>query len=169
MQPQDARPTAALLQTLRVPVPLREPVAAMITLGDGWCRDRLDEEYAELTARVIGRLARKRPSPLARGRPRIWAAGVLCAVGQINYLFDACMPPHLRTDELSALTGVASSTMTNKAKMVRDLAGLRRFDPDVSRHDVARQCPDPFVTEVDGRIVDLATTLRELARLEGRG
>ncbi len=47
----------------------------MLRLVDGWCGEALDEEYAELTRRVIGRLARKRRSPLVRGDPRVWAAG----------------------------------------------------------------------------------------------
>jgi hypothetical protein len=53
----------------------------MLRLVDGWCGEALDEEYAELTRRVIGRLARKRRSPLVRGDPRVWAAGELYAAG----------------------------------------------------------------------------------------
>jgi hypothetical protein len=38
--------------------------------------------------RLVARLARKRPSPLVRGDMRIWAAGAIHAVGQVNFLFD---------------------------------------------------------------------------------
>lgn len=155
------------LQGLHVPTSLHDRVSEMIALADSWCAARLDDEYAELTRRVVGRLARKQPPPLTRGEVRIWAAGTLYAVGQLNYLGDARHPPYLTADEVAALTGVPKSTLANKAKRVREIAGLRRFDPDVSRHDVATQCPDPFVAEVDGRIVDAAAVLATLAR-QGR-
>ncbi|MGH8886976.1 MAG: DUF6398 domain-containing protein [Egibacteraceae bacterium] len=152
------------LQRLRVPVALRPRVGQMLCLVDGWCAACLDEEYAALTQRVIGKLGRKRLSPLTTGQPRVWAAGALYAVGQLNYLMDARRPPHLTADELSALTGVAKSTLANKARQVRELAGLRRFDPECSRSDIVEQSHDPFVGMVDGRVVRLGTLLRALAR-----
>jgi len=38
-----------------------------VTVTDAVCLRHLDEEYADLCRRVLGKLGRKRPSPLTRG------------------------------------------------------------------------------------------------------
>jgi hypothetical protein len=50
---------------------------------------------------LVARLARKRPSPLVRGDARIWAAGAIYAVGQVNFLFDRAQDPHSTADQLA--------------------------------------------------------------------
>ncbi|MHB1891628.1 MAG: DUF6398 domain-containing protein, partial [Acidimicrobiales bacterium] len=107
------------LSSLRVPKALRGDIAEMAALIDKVCTEHLDDEYSGLCLRLLGKLARKRPSPLVRGERRVWAAGVLYTVGSINFLFDPSEEPHLRADELAALTGVAKSTMPNKAALIR--------------------------------------------------
>jgi len=52
------------------------------------CEEYLDEEYAQLARYATAALARKRPSPLARGRVDIWACGIVYALGTVNFLFD---------------------------------------------------------------------------------
>ena len=64
-----------------VPVASRERVAAVTLITDRVCEEHLDDEYAELCRTLTIRLARKRPSPLERGEPQIWAAGVVYTVG----------------------------------------------------------------------------------------
>lgn len=54
----------------------------------------------------LGRLARKQPSPLARGDERIWAGTVLYVLGQLNFLFDPRSTPHMTGDELAAAVEV---------------------------------------------------------------
>ena len=92
------------LSSLRVPKALRGDVAEIAALTDKVCAEHLDDEYGALCLRLLGKLARKRPSPLVRGERRVWAAGVLYTVGSINFLFDPSEEPHLRSDELAALT-----------------------------------------------------------------
>jgi len=46
----------------------------IIAASDRICAEQLDAEYAELCRKLIGKLARKRPSPLVRGEPRVWVA-----------------------------------------------------------------------------------------------
>jgi ABC-type glutathione transport system ATPase component len=86
---------ARMTDELRIPIAVRAPTSAVIDITDAACSDHLDEEYGRLARRLVGRLARKRPSPLIRGDPRIWAAGVLYVIGQINFLFDRTQQPHL--------------------------------------------------------------------------
>ena len=66
--------------TTRVPVALWPAVGAIVAITDSFCEERLDGEFGELCRRLIGCLARKRPSPLERGDARIWAAGTIYVV-----------------------------------------------------------------------------------------
>jgi hypothetical protein len=85
---------ADALAELRVPVALRRRAREILAITDQACAACLDDEYAELSRRLVARLARKRPWPLARGEARIWAAGAIYAIGQLNLLFDRSQKPH---------------------------------------------------------------------------
>jgi len=49
----------------RIPELLRHDVEEIFTLTDPFCAEHLDAAYGELVRRLIAKLARKRPSPLA--------------------------------------------------------------------------------------------------------
>jgi Domain of unknown function (DUF6398) len=85
---------AADEQMLHVPAALRARVSEITELSDAACASRLDAEYAVLCRRLVAKLARKRPSPIARGEARVWAAGVIYAIGQNNFLCDPSQTPH---------------------------------------------------------------------------
>lgn len=114
--------TTGAIHALRIPASLRHDVEQIFTLTDPFCAEYLDTEYGELVRKLIAKLARKRPSPLARGDLRIWAAAAIYTVGSVNFLFDRAQRPHLTGDNLSALTGVPKSTLANKAKLIRDVS-----------------------------------------------
>ena len=60
---------------VNVPHAVRPSADQVVAVTDAVCRAHLDIEYADLCRAVVGKLGRKRPSPLTRGDPRIWAAG----------------------------------------------------------------------------------------------
>jgi hypothetical protein len=66
---------------VRIPTAIRERAQAITDITDRACHEHLDEEYRQIARRLVGRLARKRPSPLARGDARIWAAAVILDFG----------------------------------------------------------------------------------------
>ncbi len=144
------------------PVGLDETVAAIVTVTDLACEQHLDGEYAELCRSLVGRLARRRPSPLVRGDPRIWAAGVVYTVGWINFLFDRSQTPHLRADELAERLGVAKSTMANKSARIRALLGLSWYEPDLTRRSMLERNPFTWLVSVNGIPVDARTLPAEL-------
>jgi len=155
---------------LNVPCALRPDVEQIVALTDGFCAEHLDAEYARLCARLVAKLARKRPSPLLRGDLRIWAAAAIYTVGSVNFLFDRSQPQHLSGDDLSDLTGVPKSTMANKAKQIRDLLGLGRLDLEFCRRDMLERHPSAWYVQVDGLIVDarmLPTALQDECRRRG--
>ena len=112
------------------------------------------EEYAALCRKLVGKLGRKRPSPLLRGDLRIWAAAVIYAIGSANFLFDVSQKPHLSADSLSGLMGVPKSTLRAKAKLIGDLVGLGPLEPEFCRRELLAKNPLAWLIEVDGLIVD---------------
>lgn len=158
------------LSSLRVPKPLRADVAEIAALIDEVCAEHLDDEYAALSLRLLAKLARKRPSPLLRGQRRVWAAAVLYTVGSINFLFDPSEQPHLRSDDLAIATGVAKSTMANKAALIRRTFQLGPLEPELCRRELLTRHPYAWLVEIDGFIVDvrsLPQPLQEEARRRG--
>lgn len=155
---------------LRIPSAVRTAANAVIDITDGTCRDHLDEEYGRLSRRLVGRLARKRPSPLMRGDLRIWAAGVLYVIGQINFLFDPTQQPHLTTAQLAAAVGAKQTTMANKAGMINRLLNIGIYEPELTRIAVLEQHPVAWIVELDGFLVDarqLPDELQAEARRRG--
>ena len=105
--------------------------------------------------RVVGKLGRKRPSPLTRGDLGIWAAGVVYAVGQLNFVFDPAQTSHATADQLSGWLGVKKTTMADKARLIRDTLQLSDFDIGFMRRDLVEASALTWLLEVDGLLVDV--------------
>jgi Domain of unknown function (DUF6398) len=142
------------LGELKVPRAIRPLADEIVAITDSVCLAVLDEEYADLARRAVAKLARKRPSPLVRGRRAGWAAGVVYALGRANFLFDPAIGPTATADQLSEAFGVAKTTMGSKAKQVRDLLRISPFSPEFQRADVAARNPLVWIMEVNGLAVD---------------
>jgi hypothetical protein len=144
----------AELDELKIPKAMRPVTDDIIHITDEVCAEFLDAEYAELARYAVAKLARKRPSPLLSGRRSTWAAAVVYALGQVNFLFDPSAEPHLTADELGAALGIAKSTMSSKAKQVRDLLKMDQFTAEFLRADVLAENPMVWFVEVDGLVMD---------------
>jgi hypothetical protein len=105
---------------------------SLIESVTSFCRQRLDEEYADLCVKLIEKMGRKRIIPFLSGRPEIWAAAVVYAIGSVNFLFDKSFEPYITANELCAHFGAKNSSVTQKAKVIRDMFRLNYFDPDFS-------------------------------------
>lgn len=151
----------ALLVELKIPGAMRPRVAEILAITDECCGDCLDREYAELARGLVARLARKRPSPLARGDVRIWAAGALYALGQINFLFDRSQQPHRTADQLAGQVGVGKTTMANKAAAIRRTLGLGYYEPGLTRQSLYDDPPLALM------ILALPAAFHDVARCGG--
>jgi len=140
---------------LKIPPALLPRATAVVETTDRFCAEHLDLEYAELCRRLIGRLARKRPSPLAGGEVRIWAGAVLHAIGSLNFLFDRTQHPHLTASELYRLAGVSQATAAKRSREIRQLLRLTHVDPELSRREIAERSPLRNLVDVGGLIVPL--------------
>ncbi len=146
----------------RIPEAVRPQTEEILRFTDAFCVQHLDGEYGELCRRLVAKLARKRPSPLARGDLRIWAGGVIYAVGTVNFLFDRTQRPHLTADQLSALLGIPKSTLANKARAIRDALNIGPLDIEPCRREILEQHPMAWMISVNGFIVDARTMPPEI-------
>ena len=67
----------------------------IISLIREFCTERLDDDYFELSVRLVEKLGRKRTVPFMSGKIEIWAAAVIHALGTINFLFDKSFQPYV--------------------------------------------------------------------------
>lgn len=137
-------------------------MSEILAITDEVCVAHLDEEHRELCSVLVGRLARKRPSPLARGDVRIWAAGVIYAVGRVNFLFDRSQQPHLSADQLAQRVGVVKTTMANKAALIVKALNIGIFEPDLTRVAMLKQHPLTWMVMINGFIIDARTLPPEI-------
>ena len=104
-----------------IPATVRPAYDAIIALTDSFCQEHLNDEYQALCRKLAGVLARKRPSPLLRGRADSWACGIVRVLGWANYLGEPNQPHHLKMIDIDEVFRVSESTGAAKAKAIRDL------------------------------------------------
>jgi hypothetical protein len=141
-----------------------------VNLTQHFCAEHLDAEYADLCAKLIGRLALKRPSPLEHGQTSVWAGAVLYAIGQVNFLFDPTQLPHIKVDDLSRLIGVSKSALATRARTITNLLRIMPLEPEYCRRELIAQNPLAWMIEVNGIVVDARTLPPEVqTELRDRG
>lgn len=116
-------------------------VEDVLRLTDAFCTARLGQEAAELCRRAAGTLARKRPSPLLRGSPEAWAAGILHAVAAGNCLIGPWASATLTMAEIAEACGVSLGTVASRGRAVRTALRLEPGDPVWLLPGVAERLP----------------------------
>jgi hypothetical protein len=104
---------------------LQEKQQKLIELTSAFCDKHLDAEYKQLCTKLIGKMGRKRQVPFTTGKLENWAAGVVHALGTINFLFDPDSEPNVRSSDIASYFGTAQSTMSQKSKAIRDMFKMR--------------------------------------------
>ena len=146
--------------------PKMQPVFdAIIELTDDVCRKHLNDEYSELAREIAAVLARMGPSPLRQGGSKIWACGIVYALGSANFLFDGSFEPYLSAEQLCEAFGVKKSTGYNKSKLVRDMLEIGQFDPRWCLPSLMDANPLVWMIEVDGFVVDVRQASREIQEI----
>lgn len=153
-----------------LPEAIRTQGEAILALTDSFCDRLLDAEYKALCRKLVQKLARKRPSPLARGEAKIWAGGAIYVVGRQNFLFDPSMRPHLTVDQISDGIGVPKSTLGNKAASICRILRITRLTYDYHRREMLAKDPLAWMIEVNGFLMDARKAPPEVqAELRRRG
>ncbi len=149
----------------RIPKAMAEKFAAITTLTDAFCDEKLNDEYREMIHKVVGALARKRPSPLLRGTEKVWAAAAVHAVGRINFLDDPSQTPHRKPRVIYDFFGIAESTGQNKSREIRETLGMGSFSPDWTLPSRLTKNPLMWMLKVNGLLVDIRRAPLELQRM----
>jgi hypothetical protein len=114
----------------------------------------VNEEYKQLCAKLIQKMARKRNVPFLSGRIEIWAAAVVYAIGSINFLFDRSFEPYATPDDISNYFGTSKSTVGQKAKVIRDMFKLGYWDEEFSTAHMRESNPLANMAMLGGFIID---------------
>ena len=140
---------------------VRPCVDAVVAMTDEFCREYLNDEYAELCRKLADKLARKRPSPLLRGKPVAWASGIVRTIGWVNFLNDPTQTPHMLLREIDERFRIAESTGAAKLKEIRTMLRIHQLDPQWSLPSHIDENPLVWMLEVNGFLMDIRHAPRE--------
>jgi len=144
-----------------IPVAARPAHDRIVELTDAFCEEHLDDEYASLVRKMAGVLARKRPSPLIRGKPESWASGIVRVVGWVNFLGEPSQPHHMKMTDIDEGFGVSEATGSAKSMAIRNLLKIRGFAPEWTLPSRIDDNPLVWTLEVNGLIMDIRMCPRE--------
>jgi len=139
--------------------------AAITTLIDEFCTRHLNDEYRQMIRHVVGALARKRPSPLLRGKENVWAAAAVHAVGRVNFLDDPSQTPHCKTKIIYEFFGIGESTGQSKSSEIRKVLKMGPMSPEWTLPSRLGENPMVWMLQVNGVAVDIRHAPIELKRL----
>jgi hypothetical protein len=134
----------------------------IVELTDAFCTEYLNGEYADLCRKLAAALARKRPSPLLRGKLETWACGIIRTIGWANFLHDPSQTPHLKLYSIDEAFGIAESTGAAKLKEIRTMFRIHQFDPKWTLPSKLDDNPMVWMVSVNGFIMDIRHAPREL-------
>jgi hypothetical protein len=135
---------------------------AVVRLTDTFCQAHLTYEYQMLCRKLAGILARKRPSPLTRGRPEVWACAIVRVIGWVNFLDDSSQKPHMKLTAIDKAFGVGESTGQGKAKAIRDLLKIQPLDTAWSLRSRIKDNPMAWMVEINGFVLDARFLKQEI-------
>jgi hypothetical protein len=132
---------------------INEKAHQLISLTTEFCEQHLDDEYEQLCEKLIRKMSRKRNVPYLSGRIEIWAAAIIYALGQINFLFDRSFEPYATHDDICDYFGTKKSSTSQKAKFIRDMFKMRYRNDEFSTERNKKDMPFDKLMMINGLIV----------------
>lgn len=132
----------------------------LVNLTDAFCDSRLDADYKSLCRKMARAICLKRTFVIG-GKSESWAAGIVYALGQVNFLTDPSQTPHATSAEIAAAFGVSMATMSAKAKSLREKLRLMPFHPEWCVGSIMENNPLVWMLKVNGVVMDIRTAPRE--------
>lgn len=139
---------------MNIPKEMQKTYEEISKLLIDYSTEYLSKEYEELCLHALEKLCRKRPSPLKSGRSNTWAAGIVYAVGSNNFIFDKSQPIYMTAKELAAPFGVAVSTASSKAAMIKKMLKIDFFHAEWCLPSMIANNSMIWMVTVDGLPVD---------------
>jgi hypothetical protein len=134
---------------------IQEKQEKILVLIQQFCTAHLDEEYYEISERLVKKMGRKRAVPFVSGQVEIWAAAVIHAIGSVNFLFDKASKPYTSIDEINDFFGTKKTTTGGKSKIIRDLFKMTYYDKEFSTKALQASSPFNNLMMFNGLIVRL--------------
>ncbi len=153
-----------------VPKKMRPIFDEIVAITDIFCQEHLTESYAMMARKMAATLSRKRPSPLARGRKKSWAGGILYALAQVNFLWDPSNEPYMSATDLCEKLGVSKGTASNKAREIGDMFNIVPMDPRWCLPELMDDNPMAWMIQVNGFMMDArhaSAEVQEIAFAKG--
>jgi hypothetical protein len=125
----------------------------LINMTEEFCDKYLDEDYKNLSNKLILKISRKRNVPFLSGRIEIWAAAVIYALGSINFLFDKSFELYATPDDICGYFDTSKSTSSQKAKFIKDMFHMHYYDSEFSTTNMKKSDPFLGLTFSNGFIV----------------
>lgn len=125
----------------------------LIELVSDFCDENLDDEFKTLCINLVEKMGRKHDVPFRRGKLEIWASSVVYAIAQINFLFDKSSDLYISPDNICDYFDTKKSTVSNKAKTIRDMFNMGHFDKEFSTRYVLNDAPQLYIDEDSGFII----------------
>ena len=132
----------------------------LVGLTDAFCDAHLNAEYKGLCREMVVAVCQK-GSPVLKGKAEGWAAGIVYALGRVNFLDDPSQTPHMKSKDIAEGFGVSVATMQAKAKVIREGLDLVPFHPDWSLPSKMDDNPLVWMFEVNGFLMDIRMAPRE--------
>ena len=146
----------------KIPNQMQSTFDAIGVLTDRFCKENLNDEYAQLAHEATAALCRKRPSPIAKGHTAGWACGIIYALGFVNFLFDKSHEPYMSAADLCKAFGISQSTGSAKSRVVRDALDMMQMDPNWCLPSMENDNPLVWMLTVNGLTVDVREMPREI-------
>ena len=144
---------------------IEEKMQNLIRMTAEFCDVYLDEDYKRLCEKLITKMSRKRIVPFLSGRIEIWAAAIVYAIGSINFLFDRSFKPYVSADDICNYFSTSKSTISQKAKVIREMFKLRYYDEGFSTTHMIESNPFSNLVMLNGLIVDIRSLPPEIQEL----
>lgn len=144
---------------------IKQKEEKLLEMTGTFCAQKLDDDYFQLCEKLIKKLGRKKDVPFQRGKLEIWAAAVVYAIGSINFLFDKSFEPYMTAEQISEYFGTKNSTVSNKAREIKDMFDMWHFSPEFSTQRMAESNPFSQMVMVDGFIMPIDTLPDDLQQM----
>ncbi len=135
--------------------PLNERKAQILDLISAFCAQKLNVEYFELCMKLQRELSENGSNQLDTRTAQDWAAGIVHAIGSLNFLFDKASPYYLADDEMNEAFGTDAETVSYLSLQIRHEMGFQPFDPNYSIHDILDSDSLEQLVMVDGSLISL--------------
>ena len=140
---------------MKIPKEMQDKYDEIAPMIIDFCDKKLNDDYKEICLRLLVKLCRKKASPLLGGRPHTWAAGIVYAIGQVNFIFDKTQKINMTATELASGFGISSSTAGNKAAEIRKMFKIEYFNSEWLLPELIETNPMTWMVMVNGLIVDI--------------